>query len=229
MAEETPGRAGPETARAAARTRGSRPCRPAGRRGSSRRCRERCRARCAGRRPRSRRRTCRSAAAAAGCRPRSSVIRPLAFAFWTLAWPRTSISRQKSVRDDRRLALRPRGRRPGPGRPCPCSSRARDARLRSRDPRREGPPGSIDVQAEQMVEEVVPPRDRREHPPHPLVGLVERGFPAARQDLSARLHRDRPFDLIGNAHPDTGGLIERVQPKTVIGPTNSCGAAQSPR
>ena len=39
---------------------------------------------------------------------------------------------------------------------------------------REPPPGSIDVQAEQVVEEIVPARDRGEHPPHALVGLVGR-------------------------------------------------------
>ena len=48
------------------------------------------------------------------------------------------------------------------------------ARLGRDDPGREGPPRTIDVQAEQVVEEIVPSRDRGEHPPHPLVGLVDR-------------------------------------------------------
>ena len=51
----------------------------------------------------------------------------------------------------------------------------RDTRHGRDDPRRERSPGTIDVETEQMVKEIVPPRDRAEHPPHPLVGLVDRG------------------------------------------------------
>ena len=52
------------------------------------------------------------------------------------------------------------------------------ARLGRDRPGREPPPGPVDVQAQQVVEQVVPPRDRREHRPDPPARLVD-GLPVA--------------------------------------------------
>ena len=105
--------------------------------------------------------------------PSTSVTRPLAPALSTFARPtRASRGRSRS----RRSATTLRGAVVGQGqvgRPG-AAIEDRNPRLGRHRPGREGSPGSIDVQAEQVVEQIVPPRDRGEHPPHAAVGLVER-------------------------------------------------------
>ena len=166
-------RSGPGTTRAAARTRGWRPCLAAGPRGSSRRCRGPCRERCAGRRPRSRPRRCRWAPADRWVSPSIKTTRPVAPCFWTLPSPSTSISRQKSVPMTRREALRGAVIGQGEVGRAGAAIEHRNSGFGGNRPGGEPPPGAIDVQAQQVVQQIVPPRDRREHPPHPLVGLVD--------------------------------------------------------
>ena len=51
-----------------------------------------------------------------------------------------------------------------------------------------------------MVKEIVPPRDRAEHAPHPLVGLVDRGGSGPRSASADRFRRGVRFVLTGNTH-----------------------------
>ena len=155
-------RVGPGIALGGGRTRGSPPCRRAGRRGSSRRS------------PRTVSRTFRRPKATlttpnvslgTGSRwvsPSTRVTRPDAPALRTLARPRRSISRQKSAPT---IGDRPpagavvcQGQVGRPG----AAVEHRDARLGRDHPGRESPPRTIDVQAQQVVEEIVPAaRSRR--------------------------------------------------------------------
>ena len=164
---------GPGTGRAVERTRVWRPCLAAWPRGSSRRFRGRCRERYAGRRQRSPPRSCRWALAISECRPRSMPRGRLLRALRTFLSPSTSISRQKSVPMIAGQTLC--GLVIGECEVCRSRAAIKHGNPGFGGHRAGGepPPGAVDVQAQQMVQQIVPPRDRREHPPHPAVRLVD--------------------------------------------------------
>ncbi len=157
---------------AAARTPGSPPSRPAWRRGSSRRCRGPCRRRCGARTRPSRRRTCRSAPAGPGSRPRrggcgASRVESPSRGRWR-AWAGRSRSRRSA--DLPRPALVIFEGEVGGAR---AAIEDGHAGLGRDGPRGESPPGFVDIQAEQVIEQVVLARDRREHRPDAAARLVD--------------------------------------------------------
>ena len=105
--------------------------------------------------------------------PSTRMTRPEAPAFRTLRSGQLEHLAAEVGPDDRRSTLGQRvigQRQVGRAR---AAVEHGNSRLGRHDPGRERPPGSIDVQAQQVVEQIVPLGDRGEHRPHPTVGLVD--------------------------------------------------------
>ncbi len=107
----------------------------------------------------------------------------------------------------------------------------RNPRLGRHHSRREGPPGSIDVQAQQVVEQIVPSGDRGEHPPHPAVGLVNGGGTLGRVGRRRRASGARGFERTRDVHgverkaEAIKGMPARGQPDAGPPTHNDCGQA----